>query len=44
MAGTLSFRKSLSVVIPTPEVIKEGYLEVREGATGEVVTGIEIYE
>ncbi len=32
----------LTVTIPSPEIVKQGYLEVREVATGEVVTAIEI--
>ncbi|MCP2729550.1 DUF4058 family protein [Limnofasciculus baicalensis] len=32
----------LTVTIPAPETVKQGYLEVREVATGEVVTAIEI--
>lgn len=34
--------KPARVTIPLPETVKEGYLEVREVATGEVVTVIEI--
>jgi hypothetical protein len=32
----------VTVTVPLPETVKEGYLEVREVATGEVVTAIEI--
>lgn len=32
----------LSVIVPMPELSKEGYLEVREVGTGEVVTAIEV--
>ena len=32
----------MTVTVPMPEIIKEGYLEVREVATREVVTSIEI--
>lgn len=32
----------VTVTVPMPETLKEGYLEVRDVATGEVVTAIEI--
>ncbi|MBI5305843.1 MAG: DUF4058 family protein [Chloroflexi bacterium] len=32
----------ISVTVPVPDVIQEGYLEVRAVATGEVITAIEI--
>ncbi|NJN21416.1 MAG: DUF4058 family protein [Leptolyngbya sp. RL_3_1] len=32
----------LSVTVPMPEVVKQGYLEIREVATGAVVTAIEV--
>lgn len=32
----------LLVAVPMPETVKEGYLEVREVGTGEVVTAIEV--
>jgi hypothetical protein len=32
----------LTVILPIPEIIRQGYLEVREVVTGEVVTVIEI--
>lgn len=35
-------QKLQKVEVPVPEMIKQGYLEVREVATGEVVTAIEI--
>lgn len=38
----LSPPQPVTVTIPLPETAKEGYLEVREVATGEVVTAIEI--
>lgn len=34
--------KPQTVQVPIPEIVKQGYLEVREVATGEVVTVIEI--
>jgi hypothetical protein len=33
---------SVTVTLPMPEEIKEGYLEIRDIATGEVVTAIEV--
>jgi Protein of unknown function (DUF4058) len=34
--------KPISVILPVPEEVKEGYLEVREVGTGKVVTVIEV--
>ena len=34
--------KPISVILPVPEEVREGYLEVREVGTGEVVTVIEV--
>jgi Protein of unknown function (DUF4058) len=33
---------SVTVMLPMPEEVKEGYLEIRDIATGEVVTAIEV--
>lgn len=33
---------SMTVTLPMPEEVKEGYLEIRDIATGEVVTAIEV--
>lgn len=34
--------ESVTVTLPMPEEIREGYLEIREVATGQVVTAIEV--
>jgi hypothetical protein len=34
--------QSVTVAVPMPDVVHEGYLEVREVATGEVVTSLEV--
>ena len=34
--------KLITVTIPMPEEVREGYLEVREVGTGEVVTAIKV--
>jgi hypothetical protein len=40
---SLDYRVAIEKRLTSPEEVKEGYLEIREIATGEVVTTIEVY-